>query len=75
MPGEKCILTIRGANPWPSYKYDITKHPCNEYTESFDKGNKFDVQKYIKKVRSNADFKINANDTVTEIKENSPMAN
>ena len=75
IPGEKCILTIRGANPWLSDKYDITKHPNYRYLGSFDKQNKFNVQKYIMKMRSNADFKINDNDTVTEIKENSPMAN
>lgn len=75
IPGEKCILTIRGANPWLSHKYDITKHPNYRYLGSFDKRNKFNVQKYIMKMRSNADFKINDNDTVTEIKENSPMAN
>lgn len=77
IPGEKCILTIRGANPWLSYKYDITKHPNYKYIGSFDKRNKFDVQKYIQRVRSNADFKIGENDTITEItiNDNSPLAN
>lgn len=76
IPGEKCILTIRGANPWLSNKYDITDHPNYRYLGEKSK-NMFDIKKYIERLRSNADFRINENDTVNEIiiNENSPVAN
>ncbi len=58
MPGEKCILTIRGANPWYSDKYDITTHPNYKYLADYNDRNYFDIKKYIARYRSNADFKI-----------------
>ena len=77
MPGEKCILTIRGANPWYSDKYDITTHPNYKYLADYNDSNYFDIKKYIARYRSNADFKIGKKDKITEIKtvENSPLAN
>ena len=77
MPGEKCILTIRGANPWYSDKYDITTHPNYKYLADYNDRNYFDIKKYIARYRSNADFKIGKKDKITEIKtvENSPLAN
>ena len=32
MPGDRCILQLRGVRPFYSKKYDITKHPNYKYT-------------------------------------------
>ena len=49
LSGEKCILTIRGADPWCSYKYDIKEHPNYKYLAEADKNkNYFDTEKYLK---------------------------
>lgn len=37
MPGDKCILQLRGLRPFFSPKYDLTKHPNYRYTAEFDK--------------------------------------
>ena len=37
MPGDKCILQIRGLPPFFSPKYDLKKHPNYKYTAEFDK--------------------------------------
>ncbi|HEM5047261.1 TPA: type IV secretory system conjugative DNA transfer family protein [Streptococcus suis] len=49
MDGGKCILEIRGTRPFYSDKYDITKHKHYKLLEDFDKRNKFDIEKYLKK--------------------------
>lgn len=37
MPGDKCILQLRGLPPFLSPKYDLKKHPHYKYTAEFDK--------------------------------------
>lgn len=37
MPGDKCILQLRGLPPFLSQKYDLKKHPNYKYTAEFDK--------------------------------------
>ena len=37
MPGDKCILQLRGLPPFLSPKYDLKKHPNYKYTVEFDK--------------------------------------
>lgn len=43
MPGDKCILQLRGLRPFLSPKYDLKKHPCYKYTAEADKRNGFDI--------------------------------
>ncbi len=37
MPGDKCILQLRGLPAFLSPKYDLKKHPNYKYTAEFDK--------------------------------------
>ena len=37
MPGDKCILQLRGLPPFLSHKFDLKKHPNYKYTAEFDK--------------------------------------
>ena len=37
MDGGKCILQVRGARPFFSDKFDITKHPRYKFLSDFDK--------------------------------------
>ena len=47
MPGDKCILQLRGLRPFLSQKYDLKKHPCYKYTAEADKRNGFDLSSLI----------------------------
>ena len=47
LDGGKCILQVRGLRPFPSDKYDITKHPNYKYLSDADPKNTFDVEKYM----------------------------
>jgi type IV secretion system protein VirD4 len=47
MPGDKCILQLRGLRPFLSPKYDLKKHPCYKYTAEADKRNGFDLSSLI----------------------------
>jgi len=47
MPGDKCILQVRGVRPFLSKKYDITKHPHYKYLSDFDKRNEFNIEKFL----------------------------
>jgi len=47
MPGNKCILQLRGLRPFYSPKYDLKKHPNYKYTAEADKKNAFDAAKLI----------------------------
>ena len=48
MPGDKCILQLRGLPPFYSPKYDLKKHPNYKYTAEADKQkNAFDLDKLI----------------------------
>ena len=49
MDGGKCILQLRGVRPFFSDKFDITKHPRYKYLSDADKGNIFDVERYMKR--------------------------
>ena len=49
MDGGKCILQVRGARPFFSDKFDITKHPRYKFLSDFDKKNVFDIEKYLKR--------------------------
>jgi type IV secretion system protein VirD4 len=51
MDGGKCICQVRGIRPFLSAKYDITKHPCYRYLSDADKGNAFDVERYLARKR------------------------
>lgn len=51
MPGDKCILQLRGLPPFLSPKYDLKKHPNFRYTAEADKRNAFDLDKLIKRKR------------------------
>ena len=47
MPGDRCILQLRGLRPFLSPKYDLRKHPNFKYTAEADKRNAFDPAKLI----------------------------
>ena len=53
MDGGKCIFQLRGVRPFFSDKYDITKHKNYRLLEDYDKKNRFDVERYVKR-RGNA---------------------
>ena len=47
MPGDKCILMLRGVRPFLSPKYDLRKHPNFKYTAEADKRNAFDARRLV----------------------------
>ena len=47
MPGDKCILQLRGLRPFFSPKYDLKKHPNYRHTAEADKKNAFDTAKLV----------------------------
>ena len=50
MPGDRCILQLRGLPPFYSPKYDIKQHPNYKYTAEADKKkNAFDLSRLIKR--------------------------
>ena len=51
MPGDMCILQLRGLPPFMSPKYDLKKHPNFRYTAEADKRNALDLDKLIKRKR------------------------
>ena len=52
MPGDKCILQLRGLPPFFSSKYDLKQHPNYKYTAEADKKkNAFDLDKLINRHR------------------------
>ena len=52
MPGDKCILQLRGLPPFFSSKYDLKQHPHYKYTAEADKKkNAFDLDKLINRRR------------------------
>ena len=62
MSGKKCIVRIRGAKPFLSNKFDITKHKNYKLLLDSNKKNKFDVEKYLASLEP--DLKIGVNDEV-----------
>ena len=57
MPGDKCIVQVRGVKPFYSDKYDITKHPRYKYLADADAGNTYDIEKEL-----SVEATINSND-------------
>ena len=52
MPGDRCILQLRGLPPFYSPKYDLKQHPNYKYTAEADKvKNAFDLDKLINRRR------------------------
>ena len=47
LPGDKCILQIRGVKPFCSEKYDITKHKRYKYLSDFNPKLKYDIRKEL----------------------------
>lgn len=47
MDGGKCILQIRGARPFLSNKFDITKHKYYKYLSDYSDKNIFDIEQYL----------------------------
>ena len=47
MDGGKCLLQIRGARPFLSRKYDITKHPNYKLLSDFNEKNAFNIEKFL----------------------------
>lgn len=60
LPGDKCILQIKGVKPFYSNKYDITKHKRYKYLSDFDEKNAFDIEKEM-----SVKAKMNPDDIVT----------
>ena len=51
MPGDRCILQLRGLPPFYSRKYDLKQHPNFKHTAEADKKNAFDLDRLINRYR------------------------
>ena len=51
MPGDRCILQLRGLPPFYSRKYDLRQHPNFKHTAEADKKNAFDLDRLINRNR------------------------
>ena len=51
MPGDKCILQLRGLPPFFSRKYDLKQHPNYKFTAEADNRNAFDLDRLINRRR------------------------
>lgn len=51
MPGDRCILQLRGLPPFYSRKYDLKQHPNYRFTAEADKRNTFDLDRLINRQR------------------------
>jgi len=69
MPGDKCVLQLRGLRPFLSPKYDLKKHPNFKYTAEADKKNAFDASKLI-----NRRMKLNPGEEYTVYEADGPDA-
>ena len=62
MPGDRCILQLRGLPPFYSPKYDLKKHPNYKYTAEADKLNAFDLgrltSRRMKKIDPNEEYTV-----------------
>lgn len=65
MDGEKCILEIRGARPFYSDKFDITKHKNYRLLSDYNDKNTFDIERYLKR-KDEVNLKENMVVTVLE---------
>jgi type IV secretion system protein VirD4 len=81
MPGNKCILQLRGLPPFLSPKYDLKKHPNYKYTTEADKRNAFDAGKLVKrrmKLHPNEQYthyEVNVTDETSDISEDEDILN
>lgn len=51
MPGDRCILQLRGLPPFYSRKYDLKQHPNYRFTAEADKKNAFNLDRLINRRR------------------------
>ena len=51
MPGDRCILQLRGLPPFYSRKYDLKQHPNFKHTAEADKKNALDLDRLINRNR------------------------
>ena len=51
MPGDRCILQLRGLPPFYSSKYDLKQHPNYKFTAEADKKNAFNLDRLINRRR------------------------
>jgi len=82
MPGNKCILQLRGLRPFLSPKYDLKQHPNYRYTAEADKRNAFDASKLVnrrmKKLNPNEQYtvyEVSADEETAAIDENEDILN
>ena len=82
MPGNKCILQLRGLRPFLSPKYDLKHHPNYRYTAEADKRNAFDASKLVnrrmKKLNPNEQYtvyEVSADEETAAIDENEDILN
>jgi type IV secretion system protein VirD4 len=73
MPGDKCVLQLRGLRPFLSPKYDLRKHPNFKYTAEANKKNAFDIGTLANRRRLKLDpnelytvIDVDGEDTLTE---------
>ncbi|HEL1135431.1 TPA: type IV secretory system conjugative DNA transfer family protein, partial [Streptococcus equi subsp. zooepidemicus] len=66
MDGGKCILEIRGARPFYSDKFDITKHKNYKLLSDYNEKNAFDIEKYLKR-KDKVNLKENMKITVVDM--------
>ena len=66
MDGGKCILEIRGARPFFSDKFDITKHKNYKLLSDYNQKNTFDIEKYLKR-KDKVNLKENMKITVVDM--------
>lgn len=76
MPGDKCILQLRGLHPFLSPKYDLKKHPNYKYTAEADKRNTFNVTRLVnRRMKLKPDeqytvYEVDVTEDETDIDEN-----
>ncbi|MVB11387.1 hypothetical protein CAFE_21020 [Caprobacter fermentans] len=82
MPGNKCILQLRGLRPFLSPKYDLKQHPNYRDTAEADKRNAFDASKLVnrrmKKLNPNEQYtvyEVSADEETAAIDENEDILN
>jgi len=51
MPGDRCILQLRGLPPFYSRKYDLKQHPNYKFTAEADEKNTFNLDRLINRRR------------------------
>jgi type IV secretion system protein VirD4 len=82
MPGDKCILQLRGLRPFLSPKYDLKKHPNYRFTAEADKRNTFDASKLVNRRIKRLDpneqytvYEVDAAEETTVTDENEDILN